>query len=150
MRHLLACIAIAFPTGALCAPPRLIPHSELALGGISIDDSEQQVRRRLGQPVDVIEELDHLDLHLHYRDLVVSFSGDVVGSLLSVSAQSCTPAGLCPGDALERAVSLYGPPELTDREDGITYWEYYTSFPCWLQIAPDGSRVRSIRVACQP
>lgn len=150
MRHLLACIAIALPTGAFSAPPQGIPHSELALGGISIDDSEQQVRQRLGQPVGVTEELDHLNLHLRYPHLVVSFSGEVVGSLLSDSPQACTPAGLCAGDALERAVALYGTPELTEREDGITYWEYYTSFPCWLQIAPKGNRVSSIRVACQP
>ena len=150
MKRILASIAVAIPAATLSAPPQGIPQSELALGGISIDDSEHQVRERLGQPAGITEELDHLNLHLRYQHLVVSFSGDVVGSLFSESPQACTPAGLCPGDPLERAVALYGAPELTERENGVTYWEYYTSVPCWLQIGPEGGLVGSIRVACQP
>lgn len=149
MRHLLASVAIALPVGAFCAPQG-IPHAELALGGISIDATEQQVRERLGEPANVSEELDYLDRHLRYPHLVVSFSDEIAASLFSESPQACTPAGLCPGDPLESALRLYGEPELVKREDGATYWEYYTSFPCWLQIAPKGSEVGTIRVACQP
>lgn len=147
MRYILALLIVALP--ATATPPPGIPHSELALGDISIDATEPQVRARLGEPVRISEELDHLDRHLHYLDVLVSFSGSMVGSVLSQSPDACTPAGLCPGDRLDRAVSLYGAPEIVERETG-TFWEYYTSFPCWLQIAPDDNRVGSIRIACQP
>jgi hypothetical protein len=80
---------------------------------------------------------------------MVSFSGSIVGSLFSQSPNACTPAGLCPGDPLGRAVALYGPPEIVERETGM-FWEYHTSFPCWLQVALKGNWVGSIRVACQP
>lgn len=104
---------------------------------------------QLGQPKSVTEELDFLNRHLHYPDLLISFSGSIVAGLFSESPDACTPAGLCPGDLLAHALSLYGAPEIAERETG-TFWEYYTSFPCWLQVAPEGDRIASIRVACQP
>jgi hypothetical protein len=149
MRYIIAFLLLALPVAAH-SHESSIPHSELALGGISIDASEQQVRTRLGEPLSITREIDHLNLHLHYADLTVSFSGEVVGRLRSESNRACTPAGLCPGDALGRAVDLYGEPELVEREGGITYWEYYTEFPCWLQLVPDESRIGSIRAVCQP
>ena len=149
MRCLIAFLLVALSVAAL-SNPSSIPHSELALGGISIDATEQQVRVRLGEPLSITRELDHLNLHLRYPHLTVSFSGEVVGQLRSESDRACTPAGLCPGNPLGRAVELYGEPELVEREGGVTYWEYYTEFPCWLQLVPEESRIGSIRVVCQP
>lgn len=147
MRYTLALLAFVLPAAA--GPHTGIPHSELSLAGISLDATEQQVRERLGRPEAVSEEADHLDRHLHYPHLLVSFSGGVIGSVYSRSPEACTPAGLCPGDRLERAVALYGPPRRVEREAG-EFWEYHTGFPCWLQLAPEGGRVGSIRAVCQP
>ena len=149
MRYIIAFLLVALPVAAL-SNPSSIPHSELALGGISIDATEKQVRARLGEPISITKELDHLNLHLHYPHLTVSFSGEVVGHLRSESGSACTPAGLCPDDPLRRAVELYGEPELVEREGGVTYWEYYTTFPCWLQLVPEENRIGSIRAVCQP
>lgn len=117
--------------------------------GVSLDATEQQIFALLGQPTSVTEELDFLNRHLHYPNLLISFSGSIVAGLFSESPDACTPAGLYPGDPLAHALTLYGAPEIAERETG-TFWEYYTSFPCWLQVAPEGDRIASVRVACQP
>jgi hypothetical protein len=147
MKYIPALVAMVLSAPAVMAAD--VPHSELSLAGVSLDLTEPQVRERLGVPVSVSEELDHLNRHLQYPDLLVSFSGEVVEGLYSRSPKACTPSGLCPGDRLDRATAVYGAPEVAEREAG-TFWEYYTSFPCWLQVAPEGDRVGSIRVVCQP
>ena len=115
-----------------------------------MDLTQQQVRDRLGEPARVTEEVDFLNLHLHYRHLVISFSDEAIASVYSESPHACTPAGLCPGDPLDRAVSIYGAPIPMDRGTGVVYWVYPTRFACFLQIAPDEGKVGSIRAACGP
>lgn len=142
---MIVAVALVVPTAAAAE----IPHSELALGGISIDLTEQEVQARLGTPEAITEELDHLNRHLQYPHLQVSFSGPVMGRLHSRSPHACTPARLCPGDPLDRAVALYGAPTVTQRETGAV-WEYHTGFPCWLQVVPERDRVGALAVVCEP
>jgi len=133
-----------------CASPPVFPHAELSLGGVHIDQSEQQVRERLGEPQSITTQLDFIDRILHYPNLIVSFSEGRIGSIYSDSLGACTPAGLCVGDTLDRAEAIYGDPGLIERAKGSIYWIYRTPFPCFLQITPEGAKVGSLEVACAP
>ena len=131
------------------AQPREISQSELSLAGVAVGDTEMQVVEKLGPAPSRTEEADFLHLDLNYETVTVSFGFEEVAGLYSNNKKGCTPAGLCPGDSLKRMRSLYGVPEIADRETG-TFFEYYSDCPCWLKIKPVGNKIDSITVACQP
>lgn len=127
-----------------------IPAGEVSVAGVAIGDSPAQVENELGKPSRIIEESDYLDTHYVYSQLKVSFSEGVVAGLYSDKARGCMPKGLCVGDGLERMRALYGPPLVAERETGNFYEYYGQDLHCWLQIAVEGAKIASIRVACQP
>ena len=127
-----------------------IPASEVSLGGIEVGDSIDAVNRKLGPPISRSEQPDYLNLHHHYKDLIVSFSDGTVAGLFTRSRNVCTPKGLCVGDSLEKMQRLYGQPLTSDRESGKVYEYYGKDLYCWLQIPAAGKRIKSIAVACQP
>ena len=148
MRMLLLGVLLS-PTAALAIEGTVAP-GEISIAGIVVGDSPGAVIRKLGEPRRKEETSDFLDLHYHYPKLQVSFSDDVVAGLYTDHPTACTPMHLCPGDRLDKMRSLYGPPVIADREQGIRYEYSAPDVFCWLEIAPDGSRIASIAVACQP
>ena len=127
-----------------------VPDREIALGGVAIGESPGAVVALLGQPRRKVEASDFLNLHYVYPNVRVSFSDGVVAGLYSDKAKGCTPMHLCPGDPLDKMLSLYGPPLVADRESGSFYEYYGADASCWLQIPAKGKTVTSITVACQP
>ena len=137
------------PTAAFATEGSVAP-GEISIGGVALGDSPSEVIRKLGEPRRKEETADFLDLHYHYSNLQVSFSDDVVAGLHTDHPTACTPMRLCPGDRLDKMRSLYGPPAIADREQGIRYEYSAPDVFCWLEIAPKGQRIASIAVACQP
>jgi len=152
MRHLFFTALIILASGvASAAEPSLVRDNELSLGGIALGDTEATVLHRLGQPRRVTDTGDFLNIRMDYPGLTV-WLGDErrVGAVLSTSRQYCTPAGICPGMAFVTAEAKYGPPLVSDREDG-TFMEYPSSqSSCGLQIAVSKRIVKSVSAECQP
>jgi hypothetical protein len=151
MRNFLASAVVLLLSFTAAAQDRISP-SEMAIGGISIGQTRNAVAANLGKPTSKTEEADYLSEHWHYPTLRVSFAFGSVEELHSSSPRACTPAGLCPGDAVSRMRTLYGAPTARLRED-VRFFEYYANrsdCPCWLQVAASGSKVASIQVVCQP
>ncbi|MBE9136767.1 hypothetical protein IQ254_06040 [Nodosilinea sp. LEGE 07088] len=144
----------AMPETGLTARPQpvedlAISASELSLGGIYPGDDEATVIARLGQPETIVEDFG--DRTFEYTDLTVFFYEGRVIEVTSANSAYCTPSGICPNMAFERARAQYGTPTVADREDG-QYMEYYPSEPgtCWLKIAVDGNdAIDAITVECQ-
>ena len=128
----------------------MIPAHDVAIGGVAIGYSPQQVRSKLGKPKTVEKSQDYLSFHYVYANVRVSFDEDVVAGLFTDSKKGCTPKGLCPGDSLNKMRRLYGEPILADRETGRFYEYYGIDLYCWFQIPAQGNKVSSIKVACQP
>ena len=127
-----------------------VPGSEASLGGVAIGESADAVVARLGEPPTRVEDVDFLDLHYDYPQLRVSFNNQVVAGLRSDKPDACTPRRLCPGDSLQRMRSLYGPPEVSERESERVHEYYAADAVCWLQIRAKGETIASITVACMP
>lgn len=128
----------------------IVSDRELSLGGVAIGDTVATVVARLGEPGRKVPALDFIDLHYEYANLRVSFNGGIVAGLQADRRGTCTPAGLCPGDRLDRMRALYGEPIVSDRETGRSYEYVGGDAACWLQIRAKGKRVAWIEVACQP
>ena len=129
-----------------------VPDSELALGGIKLDDNKAQVIERLGQPTRVVATGDFYDPVLEYPGLRISlYENRLVGELESTNPARCTPAGACPGMTGQQVKAVYGP-AMTARRGDEEFLEYYAAsgVSCWLQIAAPKGIVVSIAVKCQP
>ena len=152
MGHILFTALVFLATGAAsAAEPSLVRDQELSLGGVAIGDTEAAVLRKLGQPRRTTDTGDFLNISMEYPGLTVWLGeGRLVGEILSISKQHCTPARICPGTLFATAKAKYGSPLVADREDG-TYMEYPSSqSSCWLQIAVNEGIVKSVRAECQP
>ncbi len=152
MRYMI-CTAIAFLMigAASAAEPSLVSDKELSLGGVALGDTEAAVLHKLGQPRQIADTGDVLNIRMDYPGLTVWLGeGRRVGEVFSSSKQHCTPAGICPGVPFVKANAKYGSPLVADREDG-TFAEYPSSqSACWLQIAVSKGTVKSVRAECQP
>ena len=136
---------------ASAAEPSLVNDQEFSLGGIALGDTEAAVLRKLGQPRRTTDTGDFLNIRMDYLGLTEWLGeGRRVGEVLSTYKQHCTPAGICPGMPFAKAKAKYGPPLVTEREDG-TFMEYPGSLSaCWLQIVVSKGIVKSVRAGCQP
>jgi hypothetical protein len=128
-----------------------ITDSELALGGIAIDDSEQVVLAKLGKPANVTDTGDFLNIRLDYPGLTIWLGeGRRVGEILSTAPSQCSPSGICPGQRLSVATTKLGPALVAVREDG-RFMEYPSAqSSCWLQLAVLRGIIVSVRAECQP
>ncbi|RYE66976.1 MAG: hypothetical protein EOO81_10930 [Oxalobacteraceae bacterium] len=130
----------------------IVPDSALSLGGIELGAPAASVKAVLGNPSAERQTHDFLPVEMSYVGITVWLDeAGRVGEILSASPKYCTPQGACPGQPFSAVQALYGKPMVALREDG-RYMEYYpaSDFPCWLQIAVESDRVRSIRSECQP
>ncbi|WP_430710031.1 hypothetical protein [Nodosilinea sp. AN01ver1] len=126
-----------------------ISERELSLGGIFPGDDEATVIGKLGQPNNIAEDFG--DRTFEYTDFTVVFYAGRVLEVVSANSSYCTPSGICPTMAFERARARYGTPTVTEREDG-QYMEYYPPEPgtCWLKIAVDDDHnIDVMTVECQ-
>ena len=130
----------------------IVPDSELAIGHISLGDTESTVVRRLGPPTSIAETGDFLSVQLNYTGLTIWLGeGRRVGEILSTSPEHCTTGGICPGMDVSEVLARFGPAVMADREHG-RFHEYFpeSDSPCWLQVAASAGVVVSIRSECQP
>ncbi|KRD73553.1 hypothetical protein [Lysobacter sp. Root983] len=148
IRMLWLCLLLA-PASAFAFEGE-VAGSEISLGGIAVGATTSEVTKTLGKPLRQQPQTDFIDLDYHYPNLQVSFSDGVVAGLYSDHRKGCTPMRLCPGDRLDKMRSLYGAPIVANRETGQFYEYYATDFDCWLEIAAEGEKIKSIAVACQP
>lgn len=134
-----------------------INDNELNLNGVSLGDSEERVLSVLGEPQERFETGEGTEFR--YTGLTVSIGWleqqapgkwRRVWALRGTGAAACTPAGICPGMALDRARAIYGAPVAAKRDYG-TLLEYSSiESSCWLQLdVPDGV-IRAITAVCQP
>ena len=144
---LLSLFLLATPTSDSAG---MIPARDVAIVGIAIGNSPQQVKSKLGQPKTIEKSQDYLTFHYTYPNVRVSFDENVVAGLFTDSKKGCTPKELCPGDSHNKMRRLYGEPTVSDRETGRFYEYYGIDLYCWFQIPAEGNKVSSIKVACQP
>ncbi|MGN6224980.1 hypothetical protein [Pseudoxanthomonas sp.] len=122
----------------------------LALGGISLGESEHSVVRRLGPPMKREErEGDYLPVTLSYRGLVVRLDEQGVGGLSSVDARFCTSNGACPGMSYAKVQDIYGTALTTETVEGGQIGYVYGD-GCWLKFSQRAGRVSVIELACLP
>jgi len=155
-------ISVGVAVATLFAGPALsasgtINDNELSLNGVSLGDSEDRVLSVLGEPQERFETGEGTEFR--YTGITVSIGWleqqapgkrRRVWALRGTGAAACTPVGVCPGMALDRASAIYGVPVVAKRDYG-TFVEYYSSdSSCWLQLdVPDGV-IRAIAAVCQP
>lgn len=125
-----------------------VPERELSVAGVEIGQSPAQVTKLLGNAVRKVDTGEFVEYH--YSRARVSVGENMVYGVYSDHPHACTPAGLCPGDGLDKMRFLYGPPVEADRETGLFFEYYATGASCWLQISAKGNLIASIAVACQP
>ena len=90
------------------AGPARIGGSDLVVAGVAYKDDSGAVRRRLGAPDSLAEEV------WYYRDLTVYFRKTKVEQILLSTPKYATARGLRVGDEVSRAADLYGGPCASD------------------------------------
>jgi len=156
MKYILATLLILI-TGMVAAADSAIPDSELGLGGISLGDTEAQVLSVLGPAQNRSEtgegtalEYPGLTVLIGWLEQQAPDKQRHVLHLISTGASACTPAGICPGTSVTKALATYGQPATAKRETG-NFLEYYSrQSSCWLQLGTSDGTVRSISAVCQP
>lgn len=134
-----------------------VTDGELSLGGVTLGDPESKVLAELGQPVrqsDTGESIEFeypgLTVLIGWLEQAAPGKSRHVLQLNARGQDACTPAGICPGAPLSKALAVYGQPIRSERESG-SFWEYYSSqSSCWLQLGVSGDTVGSISAVCQP
>jgi hypothetical protein len=149
--------ASLFAAGPALSASGTINDNELSLSGVALGDSEEGVRSLLGEPKERFDTGEGTEFR--YTGLTVSIGWleqqapgkqRRVWALRGTGPAACTPAGICPGMAFERARATYGVPVLARRDYG-TFMEYYSSeSSCWLQLDVSGGVIRAIGAVCQP
>ena len=150
-------IAMLMFVGPASSASGTISDDELGLSGVALGDTEASVRSRLGSPKEQRETGEATELE--YAGLTVSVGWleqkapnkqRRVWQLKGTGKAACTPAGICPGMAFERARAAYGAPLVAQRETG-TVMEYPSRrSSCWLQLDAPAGVIRSISAVCQP
>ena len=148
-------LAVALLSGS--AADVAVADGELSLGGVTLGDSESKVLAALGQPVlqsdtgeSIAFEYPGLTVHIGWLEQAAPGKSRHVLQLNATGQDACTPAGVCPGAPLSKALAVYGQPIRSERESG-SFWEYYSSqSSCWLQLGVSGDTIGSISAVCQP
>lgn len=142
-------------SGGVCTPDGwqsydsvgTISSSEMALGGVEAGASEAEVLSQLGAP-DQADEVSPFSKRLTYIGMSMSFYEDAALNIRSVSADYCTPSGLCPGDATSDAIDLYGAP-IVNNSSGSEYWEYGADNACAMELEVTNETISAIALICQ-
>jgi len=150
-------LAVAILSGSAADVGVAVTDGELSLGSVTLGDSESQVLAALGQPVrksdtgeSIAFEYPGLTVHIGWLEQAAPGKSRYVLQLNATGQDACTPAGVCPGAPLSKALATYGQPLRSERDSGI-FWEYYSSqSSCWLQLGVSGDTIGSISAACQP
>jgi hypothetical protein len=124
-----------------------IAANQLAVGGVSLGDSEERVRRVLGTPAEVKDEPDDLDgpsRTLEYLGLVVLLSGGKVCNVQASSSRYKTPKGARVGDSVERVMKLYGRLPLEAAAGMLEY--NVTGTDTYLRLHYSGGRIVEIEL----
>jgi hypothetical protein len=150
-------VVTLFAAGPTLSDSGAINDDELSLNGVALGDSEKHVLSILGEPIERFETGEGTEFK--YTGLIVSIgwleqqapgTHRRVWALRGIGAATCTPAGICPGMAFERANATYGVPVVAKR-DHATVMEYYSSeSSCWLQLDVSGGVIDAISAVCQP
>lgn len=130
---------------------------ELSLGGVTLGDPESEVLAVLGQPErqsdtgeSIAFEYPGLTVMIGWLESAGPGKSRRVLQLSATGKNACTPAGICLGAPLSKALAVYGQPIKSERESG-SFWEYYSNqSSCWLQLGISGDTISSISAACQP
>jgi hypothetical protein len=123
------------------------------LGRVSLGDTREVVRQKLGQPSTTENLGDHLDLRWRYDGLDVYFYGDppiLVGQIVATKPRHCTSSGVCPGSSLSQMLGRLGPPRETSASMDGTNTYLVDSEACWLEVTVASSMVSTLAIKCQP
>ncbi|WP_162434833.1 hypothetical protein [Pseudoxanthomonas koreensis] len=150
-------LAVALLSGSATDFGSAVTDEELSLGGVTLDDSESEVLAVLGQPVrqsdtgeSIAFEYPGLTVMIGWLEQAGPGKSRRVLQLNATGQNACTPAGICPGAPLSKALAAYGQPIKSERESG-SFWEYYSNqSSCWLQLGISGGTISSISAVCQP
>ncbi|MBN8769514.1 MAG: hypothetical protein J0I01_16780 [Stenotrophomonas nitritireducens] len=134
-----------------------ISDSELSLGGVALGDSESHVLAVLGQPSQQSDtgegfafEYPGLTVLIGWLEQAAPGKQRHVLQLNATAPNACTPSGVCPGDPMSKALTVYGQPIKAERDSG-SFMEYYSNqSTCWLQLGISGHTVHAINAVCQP
>ena len=96
--------------------------STLSLGGITLGDSIERVHNILGREDRISGEPTHS--HHEYRDVVITYNGRRILSIVSYSPAVKTERGLHEGSTLNEVIAAYGRRCSVQNFDGSTLYEY--------------------------
>lgn len=124
---------------------------ELAIGGVTLGQSEDSVVRSLGKPTSrrTAQATDYLPITLAYPGFTVELDEQGVGRVLSSNGRFCTPAGVCPGMRFAEAQRIYGPAMAVEQVDAAPKG-YVFGDGCWLAFVVRSDEIETIEVACTP
>ncbi len=156
MRHI-AAIALLTAARVASAGDAPISDAELSLSGVALGDTEQHVVSLLGSPSQKSETGEGTEFRYSDLEVLIGWLEQQAPGierraykLTGTGPTACTPAGVCPGMPVERAVAAYGRPLVTEREAGSLLEYYSHQSTCWLQLATTDGTIRAISAVCQP
>lgn len=118
----------------------------LALGGLKVDMTIEDVIAIKGKPQSIVETSDFISHIYKYDGLEAHFRRNFLVGAYSDSKEICTPY-VCTGSSLNLVFKLYGSQPLNDK--GI-YEFYSVDYSCWYRMKESEGFIQSIEIACQP
>jgi len=122
------------------------------LGGLATDFKINDVVKLKGEPLNIIEQADYVNLIYKYPDLTAKFNGNSLVGIYTESKDACiNRSGICPGKTFKYVNAVHGTPKI--KVDGQeTYFEYHAELAstCWYRMTEKHGLVHSIELVCQP
>lgn len=128
------------PTEKFSPPPKQtgeLNASDLSLGVLSIDDTEEKVRQALGEPLS--SKADEYGTHLKFDSIEVVVRNGKVAALVSQTSAVSTPRGIHDDSPAQKVFDEYGTNYEMSHFENMTLYEYTinskSATPCWLRFA---------------
>ena len=98
-------------------------NDNVSLGGISLNDTESEIRERLGNPISVTSKESSVNV-LRYKDVEVYIKDNHVQMLISNSPNAQTARGIHEQSSIHDAVKAYGGAYETSKYENYDLIEY--------------------------
>lgn len=124
----------------------------LSIGGLSGWSLKADVVATKGEPVEKETFLASLytDAY-HYPGLTLYFTDEYLVSIVADNADNCTAQDICPGDNIDKAISVYGTPDIKRYDASpLDQYSFYDVMHhgCWYTAEVERQRIKEMAMSC--